>query len=268
MEKEYLLENKYLLKCVEVTAIASMSEAELDISKSAVSTLSLLHLLVNTGDVLLMINEHIVIDKTIIEVLDISKMVNDTSQTRIFKFIKPGKINVDKLFESLQKGVPVSTYMDSLIRQKAKLKDFETDSISKLDSLTLSSARSEKSDISLETVEDDDAIIHAGKSKELGFYEITFRNNKPMGISLMEKELAIPDEENVCFAAVSAVGDADGQLDAEKFTKSTISTLHMLVNVGDVLLTINDELMIDETIDFIMDFAQSLNNTADARTFR
>jgi len=268
MEKEYLLENKYLLKCVEVTAIASMSEAEMDLSKSAVSTLSLLHLLVSTGDILLMINEHVVIDKTILEVLDISKMVNDTSQTRIFKFVKPGKINVEKLFESLQKGVSVSTYMDSLVRQKAKQKDFETDSISKLDSVTLLSARSEKSDISLETVEDDDAIIHAGKSKDLGFYEITFRNDKPMGISLMEQELAIPDEESALFAAVSAVGDADGEFDAEKFSKSTISTLHMLVNVGDVLLTINDELMIDETIDFIMDFAQSLNNTADARTFR
>lgn len=158
--------------------------------------------------------------------------------------------------------------MDSLIRQKAKLRDFETDSVSKLESATLPSARSEKSDISLETVEDDDAIIHAGKSKDLGFYEITFRNEKPIGISLMEKEFTLADGKKATCAAVSVVGESEGEINAEQFSRATISTLHMLVSVGDILLTINDELVIDETIDVILDFAQSLKHTADARTFR
>jgi len=268
MEKEYLLESKYLLKCIEVTALASLSEAEIDPSKSSVSTMSLLHLLVHTGDILLMINEHVVLDKTIIEVLEINKMVNEISQTRIFKFLKPNKINVEKLFDSLQKGVPVATYMDTLIRQKAKVRDFETDSVSKLESATLPSARSEKSEISLETVEDDDAIIHAGKSKDLGFYEITFRNEKPIGISLMEKEFTLANGDKATCAAVSAVEESEGEMNAEQYSRTTIATLHMLVSVGDVLLTINDDLVLDESIEFILDFAQSLTHTADTRTFR
>lgn len=261
VEKDYLLENKCLLKCVEVAGLPSMSEVEFDPSKSTVSTLSQLHSLVSKGDVLLMINEHVVLDKNIKDVLEISATVNETSQNRIFKFVKPGKINIDKLFESLQKGVPVSTYMDSLIRQKAKQKDFETDSISKLESATNLTSRSDETEISLHTVEDDDAIIHAGKSKELGFYEITFRNEKPLGISLVQQEFTIEGGSVICVA-VSAIGDA------EKHSRSTMSTLHLLVSVGDILLTINEELVIDETIDFVSDFAQSLTHTADDRTFR
>lgn len=265
MEKEYLLESKYLLKCVEVTAIASMAEAEFNPYKSTDSTLSLLHLLVSVGDILLMINEHVVIDKTIIEVLEISKATNESSQTRIFKFLKPGKVNVEKLFESLQKGVSVATYMDAIVRQKAKQKEFEkleTDSVSKL---SMPTARSETSDFSLDTVEDDSAIIHAGKSKDLGFYEITFRNDKPIGISLMEKEFFLENGEKTYCTVVTGLCDNE---ETDDFSKSTLSILHMLVKTGDVLLTINEEVMVDETIDFVLDFSESLKKSVDTRTFR
>ena len=240
MERELSLQDGEIIRCVMVTGVGQM---DVEMEGDAMTKVKEL---VNVGDIVLSINSHIVLDKTITEVLHIAQQVSDERDTRNFQFFKPGKINIDQLILCLDNGMSIEEFSFTLLEEVDRNKQLEKQhSIIHNQSIVTSIS----------------AINPQGK---WGIYDIELDAEKPFGISLIEKELPVPDGDKITCTMVISISKEEG----EGIESNTNHVLQQVVNVGDILLAVNEEIVIDKSITEVKNVIQHASEGREKKSFK
>jgi len=212
MERELSLQDGEVIKCVMVTGI---DQAE---GKAEGEAITKMKDFVSIGDILLSINKHIVLDKNITDVLHIAQQVSEESETRTFQFFKPDKISIDQLIICLDNGMTIDEYLITLLEQDDRSKQLDID---------------EQPSVKNKSI---DANSSAKSQNNSGIYDIELSVEKAMGLSLTEKELSISDDDKIICNVVIGIN------------KEEEEDVNKLVSIGDVLLSVNENIVIDKNI--------------------